>query len=327
VLSTPLSAPVIAATRLRGGTAGSARGAGTLISEGIGTSRAVGATGLLIAGGDSAFYSAKAVHACLRAQACFSFTAKMDKAVKAAIATIGEESWTSIKYPNAIFDEESGQWVSDAQVAEITYTALVSKNKHKVTARLIVRRVKRLNTKAAEDELFPSFRYHAVFTNSPFTMLRAEAQHRDHAIVEQVFADVTDGPLAHLPSGDFAANAAWLTCAAIAHNLLRAAGCLTSAFHAKARGATLRRHLIDVPARLARHGCGHITMHLPRALAMGRCVDDPLRLHPPAAAGTGRLTRPNPVNRQLTRDPRGHQRTSTQTPPTTCEYVDKPPTR
>jgi hypothetical protein len=87
--------------------------------------------------------------------------------------------------------------------------------------------------------------------------------HRDHAIIEAVFADLNDGPLAHPPSGDFAANAAWLTCAAITHNLLRAAGCLASAFHAHARGHTLRRHLINVPARIARHGRGHLTLHLP----------------------------------------------------------------
>jgi hypothetical protein len=94
-------------------------------------------------------------------------------------------------------------------------------------------------------------------------MLQAEAQHRDHAIVEQVLADWTSGPLAHLPSGSFPANAAWLTLAAISHNLLRAAGALASLTCAKARGATLRRDLIDVAARTARHGRGHITLHLP----------------------------------------------------------------
>src|ERR1700723_2851487 len=80
-------------------------------------------------------------------------------------------------------------------------------------------------------------------------LVQAEGQPRDHAIVEQVFADVTDGPLAHLPSGSFAANAAWLTCAAIAHNLLPAAGSLASLAYARARGATIRRDLIDVAAR------------------------------------------------------------------------------
>ncbi len=189
--------------------------------------------------------------------------AKMDPKIKAAIPA---DAWTAIKYPNAIFDEESGQWISDAQVAEITYTAFASKKGQAVTARLIVRRVKRLNPEAAagQDELFRLWRHHAVFTDSPFQTLQAEAQHRDHAgAIEQTFADLTNGPLAHLPSGTFAANAAWLTCAAITHNLLRAAGTLASAFHARARGATLRRHLVDAPARLTRHGHGHLTLHLP----------------------------------------------------------------
>jgi hypothetical protein len=91
-----------------------------------------------------------------------------------------------------------------------------------------------------------------VFTDSPFRP--SEEQHRDHAVVEQAFADLTDGPLAHMPSGSLAANAAWLTCTAIACNLLRAAGCLASRFHAKARGATVRADLIDVAACLARRG-------------------------------------------------------------------------
>ena len=73
------------------------------------------------------------------------------------------------------------------------------------------------------DELFPAWRYHAVFTDSPFELVQSEGQHRDHAVVEQVFADVTSGPLAHMPSGVFAANAAWLSIAAMAHNLIRAA--------------------------------------------------------------------------------------------------------
>jgi len=102
-----------------------------------------------------------------------------------------------------------------------------------------------------------------VFTDSPFVMPQAEAQHRDHAVVEQVFADWAGGPLAHLPSGSFPANAAWLSLAAISHNLLRAAGALASLACAKARTATLRRDLIDVAARTARHGRGHLTLHLP----------------------------------------------------------------
>jgi hypothetical protein len=265
-LCTPLAAPVICATRLRGGTASSARGADALVAEALGTSRACGATGLLVMRGDSAFYSAKVIAACRRGGACFSVTAKMDPKIKATIAAIDPHAWTAIRYPNAIFDEEAGRWISDAEVAETTYTAFASKKGQAVTARLIVRRVRRLNPKAraGQDELFGLWRHHAVFTDSPFELLTAEAQHRDHAgAIEQTFANLTDGPLAHLPSGTFAANAAWLACAAITHNLLRATGTLASAFHAKARGATLRRHLVNVPARLTRHGRGHLTLHLP----------------------------------------------------------------
>jgi hypothetical protein len=155
---------------------------------------------------------------------------------------------------------------SDAQVAEVPYTAFTRKNGQEITARLIVRRVPDLNKQAAhgQDELFPAWRYHAVFTDSPFELIQAEEQHRDHAVIEQVFADWNDGPLAHLPSGSFPANAAWLTCAAIAHNLLRAAGSLATLAYAKARGATIRRDLIDVAARTARRDRGHLTLHLPR---------------------------------------------------------------
>ena len=214
---------------------------------------------------DSAFYSAAFTGAVRRAGAFFSVTVRMDPKVKAAIAAIPETAWTPIRYPRAIWDDQLRCWVSDAEVAEVEYTAFASKKGEAVTARLIVRRVKDLNRNAArgQDELFPVWRYHAVFTDSPFATLQAEEHHRDHAQVEQVFADLADGPLAHLPSGSFPANAAWLACAAIAHNLLRAAGSLASLACARARAATLRRDLIDVAARIARHGRGDITLHLP----------------------------------------------------------------
>jgi hypothetical protein len=264
-LSTPQAAPVIVASRLRGGSAASARGAQSFLRESIAVSRTVATGGILLVRGDSAFYSARAIAACRAGDAYFSVTAKMDRKIKAAIASIPESAWIPIAYPRAVFDEQAGGWVSDAHVAEVPYTAFTSKKGQAVTARLIVRRVKRLNPRSdlGQDELFTTWRYHPIFTDSPFGLIQAEAQHRDHAINEQVNADLIDGPLAHLPSGIFTANAAWLTLATIAHNLLRATGCLASAFHAKARGATLRRHLINIPARIARSGRGHITVHLP----------------------------------------------------------------
>ena len=267
VVSTPLSAPVIAATRLRGGNANSARGAASLATEAVATARATGCAGTIVVRADSAFYSAAFTGAVRAAGAFFSVTVQMNSHVKAAIASIAQDAWRPIRYPRAIWDDQLSCWVSDAQVAEAPYTAFTSNKNKAITARLIVRRVKDLNRQAAQgqDELFPVWRYHAVFTDSPFALIQAEEQHRDHAVVEQVFADWTDGPLAHLPSGSFPANAAWLACAAIAHNLLRAAGSLASLACAKARGATLRRDLINVAARTARHGRGQLTLHLPQS--------------------------------------------------------------
>jgi hypothetical protein len=264
-ICTPLGAPVIAATRLRRGNANSARGAARFAAEAIRTARETGCSGLIVVRADSAYYSAAFCGAVRRAGARFSVTVNIGPKVAAAIAAIGEDAWTAIRYPRAIWDDQLACWVSDAQVAETEYTAFTSKTGQAITARLIVRRVRDLasHAPAGQDELFPAWRHHAVFTDSPFELVQAEAQHRDHAVVEQVFAEWTDGPLAHLPSGSFPANAAWLACAAISHNLLRAAGSLASLAYGKARGATIRRDLIHVAARTARHGRGHLTLHLP----------------------------------------------------------------
>ena len=118
-----------------------------------------------------------------------------------------------------------------------------------------MRRVKRLNPAsvgAGQGELFTTWRHHAVFTDTTAAMLEVEAAHRDHAIVEQVIADTKAGPLAHLPSRTFTANAAWLACTVITHNLLRAAGHAAGGSFTRARVATVRARLVTVPARLAR---------------------------------------------------------------------------
>ena len=264
-ICTPLAAPVIAATRLRGGSAASARGAASMIGEAVATARGTGCSGTLIVRMDSAFYGAPAVQAARRAGAYFSVTVRADPKVRAAITAISDDAWTPIRYPRAVFDDQLGRWVSDAEVAETTYTAFTRKKGQAVTARLIVRRVKDLNNNVApgQGELFTAWRYHALFTDSPFVLLQAETHHRGHAQAEQVFADWTDGPLAHLPSGSFPANAAWLALAAMSCNLLRAAGVLAGLTCAKARGATIRRDLINIAARTARHDRGHLTLHLP----------------------------------------------------------------
>jgi hypothetical protein len=216
---------------------------------------------------DSAYYIHDIVAAARRAGARFSITARMTATVSRAIAGIPESAWTPIRYAQAVWDDEERRWISDAEVAEVPFTAFTGRRRAEhIPGRLIVRRVKRLNPAAVpsgQGELFTTWRHHAVFTDSPQPMLEAEATHRRHAVIEQVIADLKAGPLAHLPSGSFAANSAWLVLAAIAFNLTRAAGALASNFHAKATTATIRTQLIAVPVRLAR-SARRLRLHLPR---------------------------------------------------------------
>jgi len=200
IVSTPASAPVIAAARLRKGSTNSARGAARFVTDALMTATKSGASGVLVLRADSAYYGHDVIAAALRRGARFSITARQDKAVRRTIASIAPEAWTTISYTNAVYDQAQQRWISNAEVAEIPYTAFTSKPKAQhVTARLLVRRVIDMNPNN-QSELFTAYRYHAVFTNSPLPMLEAEKAHRAHAIVEQVIADLKNGPLAHLPS-------------------------------------------------------------------------------------------------------------------------------
>jgi Transposase DDE domain group 1 len=266
IVSTPTSAPVIAATRLRKGGTNSARGAARFVADALATTKACGGGGLVTVRADSAYYGHDVIAAARRGGARFSITARMNRTVLTAISGIKESAWVPIHYPNAFWDEDEQRLVSDAEVAEVPFTAFTSRRKtDHISARLIVRRVRRLNPKSIPDgqgELFPDYRHHAVFTDSPLTMLQAEKSHRAHAIVEQIIADLKSAALAHLPSGSLSANGAWLVMAAMAFNLTRAAGALASVFHAKATTATIRRQLIAVPGRLAR-SARQLVIHLP----------------------------------------------------------------
>jgi hypothetical protein len=257
-ISTAGSAPVIAGMRLRAGKTGSGKGAGRMVAQAIRTARDCGASGKILVRGDSAYGNRKVVRSCRRAGAQFSLVMTRNAAVDRAIATIDESAWTPVSYPGAVRDPDTGAWISDAEVAEIGYTAF-SSTPDRVTARLVVRRVKDARF---PDALFPVWRYHPFFTNTDLLVEAADITHRQHAIVETVFADLIDGPLAHIPSGRFGANSAWVLCAAIAHNLLRAAGALAGERHTRARGSTLRRRIVNVPARLARPQHRPI-LHLP----------------------------------------------------------------
>ena len=267
IVSTPLSVPVVAATRLRRGGANSARGAARFVADALATTKACGGSGLITVRADSAYYGHDVIAAARRAGARFSITARMNHTVVKAISGIKESAWFPIHYPNAIWDEDEQRLISNAEVAEVAFTAFTSRRQaDHINGRLIVRRVRRLNPKSIPDrqgELFPGYRHHGVFTDSPLTMLQADKSHRAHAIIEQVIADLKSGPLAHLPSGSFAANGAWLVLAAIAFNLTRAAGAIASVFHAKATTATIRKQLIAIPGRLA-SSARRLVIHLPK---------------------------------------------------------------
>jgi hypothetical protein len=279
-ISTDLAAPVIAGMRLRAGKTGSGKGAASMVTRAIGTARTITATGQVLVRGDSAYGNRKVVRAALRAGAVFSLTMTRNAAIQRAIDAISDDAWTPVNYPGAVRDPDTGEWISDAEVAEIPYTAFAS-TKDKVTARLIVRRVKDARY---PDALFPVWRYHPFFTNSTEPTADADITHRRHAIIETVFADLIDGPLAHIPSGRFGANSAWVLCAAIAHNLLRATGILTGGAYSKARGATLRRKIVNIPARLARpqrRPILHLPSHWPWAQAWLTLWDNTIGHTPP----------------------------------------------
>ena len=228
---------------------------------------------------DSAFYGHATVSAAITAGAAVSVTARMDPAIKRAIATIPDHAWTPIKYTDAIYDENAKTWVSDAEVAEVPYTAFTSSKKaERVPGRLVVRRIPELNKKAdtGQATLFDTHRFHAFFTTSTLDTVTADKTHRGHAIIEQVNADLKNSALAHLPSGVFTANAA-----TIADTTL-----------AKATTATIRRKLITVPARIA-SSARKLVLHLPAEWPWEAAWRTRLRRQP----------RPTPTRAHLTDQP------------------------
>jgi Transposase DDE domain group 1 len=153
-ISTADGAPVIAGIRLRAGKAGSGKGAASMVAEAIRTARAAGAVGEILVRGDSAYGNSAVVTACLKAGVRFSVVLIKNPAVAAAIARIPDDAWTPVDYPGAVLDPDTGQLISDAEVAEIEFEAFASTSTP-VTARLIVRRVR---DRARTEELFPVWR-------------------------------------------------------------------------------------------------------------------------------------------------------------------------
>ena len=272
-VSTPIAAPVIVRARLRRGNTASAKGAGRMLAQALTTTRSAGVRGTVMVRADSAYYGWAFVGTALRHRAWFSVTARMNPSVVKAIGGIAEDAWQPIAYPHAVWEADdrpdavpgAGQWVSDAEVAEVAFTAFTGRRKAEhVRCRLVVRRVRRHQPLAgdgtAQGELFAAYRHHAFITNSTLGQVEADERHRDHAVIEQVIAELKGGPLAHLPSGQYAANAAWVALAVTAFNLARAAA--VTAGHPKARWATVRRQIIDIPGRVASTS-RRLVLHLP----------------------------------------------------------------
>lgn len=269
--STNTASPLVVAQRLRKGSCGSPRGAKRLVADALKTVRSLppdGNLGPVLVRADSAFYGSPTIGAVVRAGADVSVTVRMTPNIKAAIASISDDAWTAIEYTDAIRDEQTGELISRAEVAEVGFTAFASGRKaDQVPGRLVVRRIPDFNAPKDPNQasLFEIWRFHAFFTTTGPEVLdtvAADKTHRGHAIIEQVHADLKNSALAHLPSGKFTANSAWLVLAVMAFNLTRAAGTLAGGRFSRATTGTIRRCLIQIAARVA-SSARKLTLHLP----------------------------------------------------------------
>jgi hypothetical protein len=233
-------------TRLRGGPANVARGAASFVVETIGRTRKAGATGSIALRADAGFYNHKVVGACRKNNVNFSITAKLTASLHKIIESIPDEQWTPIPY-----------WMEGAGVAEVFYAPF---GKHGFPMRLIVRRVP--PNPGSQLALFSKYGYHAFITDRVGDTLALEADHRRHAEIENTIRDLKYGVgLNHMPSGKFAANAAWLTLNVIAHNLARWISRL--GFNEKLVATkTLRQRALSLPGRIARRS-RMLYLHLP----------------------------------------------------------------
>jgi len=246
----------VLATRLREGPANDGRGVRSFVTEALGRVRAAGARGAVTVRADSGFFGRPLLAACRTAGVGFSVTVRMNPYLRGEIDTIPESAWTAI--PAADWAPNDGV----AEVAELRVPAFVDDDE---PVRLIVRRVNPKAAKPGEDpQLLPDWRHHAFVTDRyATTTLAADAWHRAHAQVENVIKDLKHhGGLAHLPSGVFAANAAWLSLVAMAHNLGRWTLRLGKGIDCFSSAKTLRRKLIAWPARIARRS-RQVVLHGP----------------------------------------------------------------
>jgi hypothetical protein len=230
--------------RLRKGSANTARGARRFVEELVARVRRAGASGEIVMRFDSGFWSNDTIAVLRRLDVRYTMAVRTGNvAVARAIGSIAESAWTDIDYtPDG-----------EAQVAECTYKG----------RRLIVRRTRL--TDRAQARLWPDWRHHAFLTDLDGNATSVDAFHREHAVIELAIRDLKEGAgMDHVPSGRFFANAAWLCCAVLAHNLIRwtvTIG-LPRPVDQLTVARTVRTCLIAIPARLVNRA-GTLTLRGP----------------------------------------------------------------
>jgi hypothetical protein len=185
--------------RMRQGSANTQRGAKRFVEELVARVRRAGASGELIMRFDSGFWSNATLATLERLDVGYTMGVAMIKTVVTAVAGIEESAWAPIDYTAD----------GEAEVADCEYQG----------RRLVVRRTRLLGRQAT---LWPQWRHFAFVTDLADNAVDVDAFHRAHATVELAIRDLKEGAgLEHVPSGQFFANAAWLLCAAFAHDLIR----------------------------------------------------------------------------------------------------------
>jgi hypothetical protein len=235
--------------RLRKGS--SQRGAKRFVEELIARVRRAGAPAALCLRADAGFWSHGLIDTLARLGVGWSITVTINNSIRAVIDAIAQDAWIPISYPDG----------GEAAVAETTY--VTGRGRRRRSYRLVVRR-SRL-TDPAQQALWPDWRYHAFVTSSIADAVTVDRFHRDHASVELAIRDLKEGAgMQHCPSGRFFANAAWLACAVLAHNIVRWTAQLGGTRHGDELtvARTVRARLLNLPGRLVNRS-GRPTLRLP----------------------------------------------------------------
>ncbi len=231
ILATRADTGEILHARMRKGSANTQRGTKRFVEELVARLRRAGATGQIIMRFDSGYWSNDTIKVLTRLGVSYTMAVRTGtKAVDRCIAEIPESDWIAIAYPAG----------GEAMVAECTYKG----------RRLVVRRTRLVGRQAT---LWPNWRHFAFLSDLAGSAVDLDAFHRRHAVVELCIDDWKEGAgMEHCPSGDFSANAAWMCCAVLAHNLIRWSAGLGGLVEEDTLvvARTLRTRYFSVPARL-----------------------------------------------------------------------------